>query len=66
VPMVTDGSYFSFKKRAHVVIGKPINPLDVVDPNLSDKENIVLLTRVMRERIIDLGNMLHERTKEEV
>ena len=65
VPMVTDGSYFSFKNRAHVIIGKPINPLDVVDPNLNDKENIALLTRAMREKIIDLGNMLHERTKEE-
>ncbi len=64
IPMVTDGSYFNFKKRAHVIIGTPIIPFDVADPELSDKENIALLTRVMREKIIDLGNRLNERTKE--
>ena len=50
--------------RAHVVIGTPINPSDVADPALSDKENIEKLTRVMREKIISLGKMLNERTKE--
>ena len=64
IPMVTDGNYFRFRQRAHVVIGTPINPSDVADPALSDKENIEKLTRVMREKIISLGKMLNERTKE--
>ena len=62
VPMYTDGSYFNLRKRAHVIIGTPIIPSEVADPSLSDKENIALLTRVMREKIIDLGQMLNERT----
>lgn len=64
VPMVTDGSYFNFKKRAHVIVGTPLIPSEIADPVLSDKENIEKLTRAMREKIITLGQMLHERTKE--
>ena len=64
IPMYTNGVYFTFKERARVMIGTPIIPSQVADPTLSDKENIALLTRVMRDKIIDLGQMLHERTKE--
>ena len=65
IPIYTDGAYFTFKKRAHVIVGTPIIPCENVDPALSDKENIALLTRVMREKIIDLGQMLDDRIKEE-
>ncbi|WP_407386218.1 lysophospholipid acyltransferase family protein [Ruminococcus sp.] len=65
IPMYTNGAYFDFKHRARVIIGTPIIPSQVADPRLSDKENIAELTRVMREKIIFLGQMLHERTKEE-
>ena len=61
VPMYTDGSYFNFKKRAHVIIGTPIYPLEVADTALSDKENIEKLNRVMREKIIALGKLLDDR-----
>ncbi|MBQ3266087.1 MAG: 1-acyl-sn-glycerol-3-phosphate acyltransferase [Ruminococcus sp.] len=64
IPMFTNGSYFNLKKRARVMIGMPIIPSQVADPSLSDKENIEKLNRVMREKIISLGQMLHERTKE--
>ena len=64
IPMYTNGSYFNLKSRARVVIGTPIIPSDVADPALSDKENIQLLTQVMREKIIGLGNILDDRTKE--
>lgn len=64
IPMFTNGSYFDIRHRARVIIGTPIIPSQIADPALSDKENIELLTRVMRERIISLGQMLHERTKE--
>ena len=62
VPMVTDGSYFNFKKRARVIIGTPMIPSEIADPELSDKENIEKLTHEMREKIISLGIMLNERT----
>lgn len=64
VPMFTNGSYFTFKERARVMIGTPIIPSEVADPELSDKENIEKLNHVMREKIINLGIMLNERTKE--
>ena len=64
IPMYTNGAYFDFRHRARVIIGTPIFPADVADPSLSDKENIAELTRVMREKIIFLGQMLNERTKE--
>ena len=65
IPMATDGSYFDLSKRAHVIIGTPIHPSDVADPDLSDKENIQKLTRVMREKIIALGQTLHDRKETE-
>lgn len=65
IPIYTDGSYFNLKKRAHVIVGTPIIPSQNVDPALSDKENIAQLTRVMRKKIISLGQMLDDRTKEE-
>lgn len=61
IPLYTDGSYFHFGKRARVIIGTPIYPSDVADENLSDKENIENLTRAMREKIIFLEHLLHER-----
>ena len=64
IPMYTNGAYFDLKHRTRVVIGTPIIPSQVADPKLSDKENIALLTRVMREKIISLGQLLDERTKE--
>ena len=65
IPMATDGCYFDFKKRAHMIIGTPIYPREIVDTSLTDKENIQKLTRVMREKIIELGIILHDRTEAE-
>ena len=64
VPMYTDGAYFK-KQRARVIIGTPIFPSEYTDPNRSDKENIAALNLAMREKIIDLGNLLHEQTEKE-
>lgn len=64
VPMYTDGIYFK-KQRARVIIGTPIFPSEYTDPNRSDKENIAALNLAMREKIIDLGNLLHEQTEKE-
>ena len=66
IPMVTDGSYFNFKKRARVIIGTPIHPSDIADPALNEKENIQKLNRHMREKIINLGKELHDRTETEI
>lgn len=62
VPVFTNGKYFS-KKRARVIIGKPIYARDLIDDNLSEKENLARITDIMRDRIISLEKQLYEQTQ---
>ena len=62
IPVFTNGEYFSLK-RARVIIGKPIHARDLVDPELSEKENIERISDAMREKIIGLERELYERIK---
>lgn len=57
IPVYTNGSYFN-KKRAHVIIGKPIDVLSLTDKNLSEKENIEKVNEYLRKKIVELGNEL--------
>ena len=66
IPFYTNGSYFKLRERARVIVGTPVIPSEIADPALSDKENIAELNRVLREKIIDLGKLLHERINEKV
>ena len=59
IPVYTNGLYFT-KKRARVMIGEPINVLDYYDESLSEKENVNAITKLLREKIIDLGKKLDE------
>ena len=59
IPVYTDGVYFK-KARARVIIGKPIVVSDIVDDNLSEKENIDLINKNLRDKIIDLKRILNE------
>lgn len=59
IPVVTNGSYFS-KKRARVLIGKPIAAAALADDAKSDRENIRAVNDAMREKIIELEKMLNE------
>lgn len=61
IPVYTSGNYFK-KSRVRVIIGKPINVLDYYDENLTEKENIDLITKILRQKIIELGNLLNEKT----
>ena len=61
LPVVTDGSYFS-KKRARVLIGRPISVADLVDGSLTDKENLQRVTDALRDKIIGLEALLREKT----
>lgn len=60
IPVYTMGSYFN-KKRNHVIIGKKIDVNDIIDSNLSEKENIEKINEVLRQRIIELGEKLREK-----
>lgn len=61
IPVYTNGSYFS-KKRARVVIGRPVFAEDLVPRDLSDREKIDLLSSALRERVKELGEFLNEKT----
>lgn len=58
VPLYTNGSYGKFK-RAKMVIGEPINVIDLYDNNLSQKENLYNISNYVRNYIIELGDILH-------
>lgn len=60
IPVYTDGGYFS-KKRARVIIGKPIKIENLIDKNLSEKENIDIVNNAIKEKIVELGRMLDEK-----
>ena len=60
IPVYTMGSYFN-KKRNHTIIGKQIDVNEIIDNNLSEKENIDKINTVLRERIIELGEKLREK-----
>lgn len=53
IPVYTDGNYFG-KGRANVMIGKPINPSDIIDPSLEMTKNIETLTNYIRNKVISL------------
>lgn len=53
IPVYTDGNYFG-KGRAHVMIGKPIIPSEIIDPSLEMNKNIEILTNHMRNKVIAL------------
>ncbi len=64
IPVWTDGAYFS-KKRARIIIGKPIDPSLVCDGTLSDRESIARLNAELRQKIIDLEALLIEQSSSE-
>lgn len=63
IPVYTNGSYFS-KKRARVIIGTPLDPIQYTREDLTDKENISLVNDLFRSKIMELEEMLHERINE--
>ena len=60
IPVVTNGSYFN-RKRARVLIGKPLLAADLAEAGLDEKENLRLVSDRLRERIIELERLLNER-----
>lgn len=60
IPVYTDGSYFN-KKRAHVLIGEPIDVESIIDKNLSEKENIEKINNTFRQKVIELEHELEKR-----
>jgi 1-acyl-sn-glycerol-3-phosphate acyltransferase len=62
IPVYTNGSYFN-RRRARVIIGKPIYAAEYMGENVTEKETVEKLNAVMRERILELRDELARRTK---
>ena len=62
IPVVTNGSYFK-KKRASVLIGKPFDAFEYYNETLSEKDNVANITKILRERIIELKGKLDGQEK---
>ncbi len=58
IPVVTNGSYFS-RKRARVLIGKPILASDLLEEGATEPENLRIVSEKLRERIIELEKLLN-------
>ena len=59
IPVWTDGQYFSLR-RAHVMIGTPLDPGEFSKLPLPEKEKIALYTKALRDKVIDLKELAHE------
>ncbi len=62
IPVVTNGCYFS-KKRLRIMIGSPININELYNEDLSEKENINIINKIFRDRIIELDEKLAKEHK---
>lgn len=62
VPVFTNGQYFG-KKRAKVVIGKPIWAKELYNADLSEKENLAAISEYLRQTIVELGKIIDEQEK---
>lgn len=58
VPVVTNGSYFT-RKRARVLIGKPLFAADLLEEGANETENLAIVSERLRERIAALEKQLH-------
>lgn len=58
VPVVTNGSYFN-RKRARVLIGKPLYAADLLEEGADETENLRIVSERLRDRIRELEKMLN-------
>jgi 1-acyl-sn-glycerol-3-phosphate acyltransferase len=64
IPVYHNGEY-SGKKGACAMVGKPFYARDYYDDNLSERENVEIITEKLRNRIIKLKDELDKRTKKQ-
>lgn len=58
VPVVTNGSYFN-RKRACVLIGRPIDARELAEEGADERENLRIVSERLRERIAELEKLLY-------
>lgn len=57
IPLYTNGAYFC-KKRAKVVIGKPMFARELYDPQKDEKSNLVFISEQFRHKVMELGTLI--------
>lgn len=57
IPLYTNGAYFC-RKRAKVVIGRPLFARDLYDPQRDEKANLVFISEQFRSKIMELGTLI--------
>lgn len=57
IPVYTNGRYFG-KKRARVVVGKPVYAKDFCPEGLSEKEELEKISEGLRQKVIELQKYL--------
>ena len=62
VPVYVTGSYFN-RKRNYVMIGEKINVEEIIDENLSERENIEKISAVVRAKIVELGDEIRRKNE---
>lgn len=60
IPVYHDGNY---GKSVKVIIGEPINFSDLYDDNKTEKENVDIMTEMLKNKIIELRGKLNEVNK---
>ena len=62
IPVVTNGSYMNFKRRAQVLIGTPVYAADLKEEGKTEKENLRIVSEKFRGIIRDMTADLMRRT----
>ena len=63
IPIYSDGKYLG-KGPCNVIIGKPIYVKDWYDDALTERENRIIITRKLREKVIELRDELCRQQEE--
>lgn len=66
IPIVTNGEYFSLKKRARVMIGKPIYINDYWNDELDNRENLINASEKLRQHIAGMTKELKKRQERDL
>ncbi len=61
VPVYTNGMNFT-RHRVRIMVGKPIDVKSLYDDKLSIRDNTLMIAEKIRQKVIELGALLEERT----
>ena len=63
IPIYNNGAYFK-KEKLRVIIGKPVDVREWYDDNLNEKENLDVICKRLREKVLELKDELDRQRNE--